>query len=37
MSSHELVVGLLKAVVGILLAIFLVMLLAQAVMNMQWV
>lgn len=36
MSNHELIVGLLKAVVGILLAIFLVMLLAQAVMDMRW-
>ena len=36
MSNHELVVGLLKAVVGILFAIFLVMMLAQAVMDMQW-
>lgn len=36
MSNHELVVGLLKATVGILLAIFIVMMLAQAVMDMQW-
>lgn len=36
MSNHELIVGLLKAIVGILLAIFLVMLLAQAVMDMRW-
>lgn len=36
MSSHELVVGLLKAAVGILLAIFLVMMLAQIIMDTQW-
>lgn len=36
MSNHEMVVGLLKAIVGILFAIFLVMILAQAVMDSQW-
>lgn len=36
MSNRDLVVGLLKAVVGILLAIFIVMMLAQAVMDMRW-
>lgn len=37
MSNHEMIVGLLKAIVGILLAIFLVMILAQVVMDSQWV
>lgn len=36
MSNHEMVVGLLKAIVGILFAIFLVMVLAQVVMDSQW-
>lgn len=37
MSNHEMIVGLLKAIVGILLAIFLVMILAQVIMDSQWV
>ena len=36
MSNNELVVGLLKAVAGILFAIFLVMILAQVIMDNQW-
>lgn len=37
MSNHEMIVGLLKAIVGILFAIFLVMILAQVIMDSQWV
>lgn len=36
MSNYDMVLGLLKAVVGILVAIFLVMMMASAIMNSSW-